>query len=302
MSARVIVIAGPTASGKTALGIQLAKVLGGEIVSADSRQIYRYMDVGTAKPTPAERESIPHWMIDCVDPDTAFSAAEFASKSSTHIEDILARDLIPIIVGGAGFYIEALFDGLSPVPSVPAEVKQRISDEVRKNPTDAYAKLRSLDPETARFLKVSDPQRIARALEVYTSTGLPLSHYQSLPRIPGTERPSIMFCLAPDRQALYDRINNRTGEMFANGFIEETQALFDRGYDRDTYALKTFGYREIGAHLAGEMELDEAVELIQTGTRQYAKRQLTWFRNKAEMTWLDPAETDPFDDVLKQVQ
>jgi tRNA dimethylallyltransferase len=298
----LIVIAGPTASGKTALGIRLAEILGGEIVSADSRQIYRFMDVGTAKPTPSERNAVPHWMLDFVDPDTPFSAAEFASKSSDHIEGILSRNLTPIVVGGAGFYLEALFDGLSPVPSVPPAVKERVSAAVRVNVSEAFSRLQEIDPETAENLKITDPQRIARALEVHAFTGLPLSHFQSLPRIPGTDRDTIRFCLAPDRRTLYDRINLRTTEMFENGFIEETQALFERGYDRNTYALKTFGYREIGAYLAGEMHLEETIESIRAGTRQYAKRQLTWFRNRSEMTWLDPNENDPVDAVLAQAE
>jgi tRNA dimethylallyltransferase len=298
----LIVIAGPTASGKTALGIRLAQILGGEIVSADSRQIYRFMDVGTAKPTPSERNAVPHWMLDLVDPDTPFSAAEFASRSSDHIEEILSRNLTPIVVGGAGFYLEALFDGLSPVPSVPLDVKERVSAEVRANVSEAFSRLREIDPKTAENLKISDPQRIARALEVHAFTGQPMSHFQSLPRVPGTDRDTIRFCLAPVRQTLYDRINLRTIEMFENGFIEETQALFDRGYDRNTYALKTFGYREIGAYLAGEMHLEEAVESIRAGTRQYAKRQLTWFRNRSGMTWLDPNEIDPVDAVLAQAK
>ena len=302
MSDLLIVIAGPTASGKTALGIRLAEILGGEVVSADSRQIYRYMDVGTAKPTPAERDAVPHWMLDLVDPETPYSAAEYASTSSTYIEDILSRNLTPIVVGGAGFYLEALFDGLSPVPSVPQDVKERVSAEVRTNVTKAFLRLQEIDPETAEKLKITDLQRIARALEVHTYTSLPLSHFQSLPRLPGIDRATIRFCLAPNRRTLYDRINLRTTEMFENGFIEETQALFDRGYDRDTHALKTFGYREIGAYLAGEIHLEDAVESIRARTRQYAKRQLTWFRNRSEMTWLDPNENDPVDAVLAQVE
>jgi tRNA dimethylallyltransferase len=302
MDDRVIVIAGPTASGKTAIAIRVARELRGEIVSADSRQIYRYMDVGTAKPTPTERSEVPHHLIDCVNPDTPFSAAEFAAQSSELIEDILARNLRPIVVGGAGFYLEALFDGLSPVPSVPAELKQRISADVRKDVENAFSDLRRVDPDTAEILNVSDPQRIARALEVYAFTGEPISYFQSLPRIPATKRSSVKFCLSPDRSVLYDRINRRTVEMFENGLVEETKALFELGYDRNTYALKTFGYREICAHLADEMDLDKAMESIQTGTRHYAKRQLTWFRNRSKMSWLDPTLSETTETIAASIR
>jgi tRNA dimethylallyltransferase len=301
MSYHIIVIAGPTAAGKTAVGIRLAQAIGGEIISADSRQIYRYMDIGTAKPTQEERAEVPHHLLDIVDPDTPFSAAEFSAQAASKVEGILARGRNVVVVGGAGFYLEALFEGLSPVPSVPSDLKNRIAERVASDVEGAYDELKRIDPETGAALKISDRQRIGRALEVHAHSGRPISYFQKLPRVPGTERKPIRFCLAPTRETLYARINLRTTDMIEGGFIDETKSLFDRGYDRQTYALKTFGYREIGAHLSGDLGLSETIALIQQGTRRYAKRQLTWFRNRSEMTRLDPGEADPVRSILDAI-
>ena len=301
MSSQIIVITGPTAAGKTAAGIRLAQAIDGEIISADSRQIYRYMDIGTAKPTQEERAEVPHHLLDIVDPDTPFSAAEFSAQAASAVEDILARSKSVVVVGGAGFYLEALFEGLSPVPSVPPDLKNRIAEWVTSDVEGAYDELKRVDPETFVALKISDRQRIGRALEVHAHSGRPISYFQNLPREPGTERKPIRFCLAPTRETLYGRINRRTMDMIEGGVIDETKSLFDRGYDQQTYALKTFGYREIGAHLIDDLGLSEAILMIQQGTRRYAKRQFTWFRNRSEMTWLDPAQADPVRSILDAI-
>ena len=295
-------IAGPTASGKTSVGIRLAQRLGGEIISADSRQIYRYMDVGTAKPTPAERAATPHHLIDIVDPDTPYNASDFAQAAGVLIEEILGRGCQPIIVGGAGFYLEALFDGLSPIPSSSDELKSAVYERVRSDAGSAYKELQSVDPETAANLIVSDRQRIARALEVYESTGKPISHFQTRPRVPATTRKAIQFGLSWNRTRLYDRINRRVETMIEEGLVDELRKLFKRGYHRNTYALKTFGYREIGAYLDGEISLEEAVATIQTGSRHYAKRQLTWFRNRSSLRWLDAEASDPVVAILEAIE
>lgn len=298
MDRSVIVIAGPTASGKTALGVQLGQQLDGEIISADSRQIYRHMDIGTAKPTPAERSATPHHLIDIVDPDTPYSADAFAHDASALIEDIAGRGRQPIVVGGAGFYLEALFDGLSPVPSTPDEIRKEVGERVLSDPSGAYRELQRVDPKTASSLTGSDRQRISRALEVHASTGHPISHFQAQPRVPATLRKAVHFGLSWDRARLYDRINQRVMTMVDQGLVEEIRSLFELGYDRKTYALKTFGYREIGAHLEGEMTLDDAIVEMQVGTRHYAKRQLTWFRNRSSLRWLDADASENVDIII----
>ncbi len=293
MGAEVIVITGPTASGKTDLGVKVALLTDGEIISADSRQIYRYMDIGTAKPTVEERGGIPHHLIDIVDPDTPYNASAFAESAARLIEEIVGRGRQPIVVGGSGFYIEALFHGLSPIPTVPEEVKKDVAACVRSDARKAFRDLERCDPEIAQKLKVSDRQRISRALEVFASTGLPISHFQTLDRVPATTRRAIPFGLRWTRKRLYERINGRAIHMIASGLVEEVRALFERGYDREAYAMKTFGYREVGNHLAGELPLDDATTQIQIGSRHYAKRQLTWFRNRSRLKWLDPEQGDP---------
>ena len=298
MDRAVIVIAGPTASGKTTLGIQLAQQTDGEIISADSRQIYRHMDIGTAKPTSAERSEVPHHLIDIVDPDTPYSADTFAHDASGLIEDVARRGHQPIVVGGAGFYLEALFDGLSPVPSTPDEIRKEVGERVQSDPKGAYRELQRIDPETASSLTGSDRQRISRALEVHASTGYPISHFQAQPRVPATLRKAVRFGLSWDRGRLYDRINQRVITMVEEGLVEETQSLFELGYDRETYALKTFGYREIGAHIEDEMTLEDAIVEIQVRTRHYAKRQLTWFRNRSSLKWLGADAPDNVDVIL----
>lgn len=293
MTPEIVVIAGPTASGKTGLGVRLAERLGGEVVSADSRQIYRYMDVGTAKPTPDETRGIPHHLIDIVDPDQTYSASQFASAAAETIESIIDRGRMPIVVGGSGFYLEALFQGLSPIPDIPEEVRAEIAARVRSDPVAAHTRLQSVDPVAADRFPATDPQRVARALEVHAASGRTLSHFQSLPREPGTRRRSVSFGLEWPRAHLYERINLRTRQMLEDGLINEVEALFSRGYDRETYALKTFGYREIGAYLDGEMDLATATDAISQGTRRYAKRQLTWFRNRSDLTWVPGEGGDP---------
>jgi tRNA dimethylallyltransferase len=292
------VIAGPTASGKTSLGVRLAQALGGEVISADSRQIYRYMDVGTAKPTAEERAGIPHHLLDIVDPDQTYSASDFSSAASSLIEEIVSRNRVPIVVGGSGFYLEALFEGLSPIPDVPDDVRAAVQDQVSADPESAHQELVRLDPVAASRVTSADPQRVARALEVFKTTGKTLSDFQSLPRVPGTSRPSIQFGLTWERECLYERINLRTHQMIDDGLVDEVGELLERGYHRETYALKTFGYREIGAVLSDEMQLDDAVLAIQTGTRRYAKRQFTWFRNRSNLRWLACPDVDPLEEIL----
>ncbi len=298
----ILVIAGPTASGKTAVGIELAQRLNGEIVSADARQIYRFMDIGTAKPTAEERAAARHHLIDFVTPDKDYSAGQFAEDASVVIEDILSRGKVPIVVGGAGLYIRALFDGFSPMPKIPMEIRTRLKKEGRDCLLKLYKRLCEVDPEWAAKIQATDTQRILRGLEVYEVSGKPLSEHQKVPPTPPIRQAASYFGLSWEREALYDRINARACLMLENGLIEETASLRDRGYTPDLNALNAFGYREIFQYLDGETTLDRALANLQQGTRRYAKRQMTFFRKNERIVWVDGSDGGVADAIVQNFE
>ncbi len=281
----LLVLAGPTASGKTAVGIELARQLNGEIISADARQIYRMMDIGTAKPTLEERAAARHHLIDFVDPAAGYSAGQFAEDAAAVIGDVLSRGKIPLVVGGAGLYIRALCDGFSPMPDIPAEIRTRLRAEARAGLSNLYEKLRVVDPKWASKIQATDTQRIVRGLEVYEASGKPLSAHQEVP--PRIRYTASRFALCWAREVLYERIDARTRQMFARGLIEEARRLRAMGYASDRNALKTFGYREAFRHLDDEIALDRAIAEAQRATRRYAKRQMTFFRKDKRIAWVD---------------
>lgn len=281
----LLVLAGPTASGKTAVGIELARQLNGEIISADARQIYRMMDIGTAKPTLEERAAARHHLIDFVDPAAGYSAGQFAEDAAAVIGDVLSRGKIPLVVGGAGLYIRALCDGFSPMPDIPAEIRTRLRAEARAGLSNLYEKLRVVDPKWASKIQATDTQRIVRGLEVYEASGKPLSAHQEVP--PRIRYTASRFALRWAREVLYERIDARTRQMFARGLIEEARRLRAMGYASDRNALKTFGYREAFRHLDDEIALDRAIAEAQRATRRYAKRQMTFFRKDKRIAWVD---------------
>ena len=298
----ILVIAGPTASGKTAVGIELAQRLNGEIVSADARQIYRFMDIGTAKPTAEERAAVRHHLIDFVNPDKDYSAGQFAEDASVVIEDILRRGKVPIVVGGAGLYIRALFDGFSPMPKIPIEIRARLQGEGRDCLPKLYKRLCEVDPEWAAKIQATDTQRILRGLEVYEASGKPLSEHQKVPPMPPILHAVSYFGLRWTREVLYERIDARARLMFENGLIEEAKSLRDRGYSSNLNALNAFGYREIFQYLNGETTLDRALADLQRGTRRYAKRQMTFFRRDARIMWVDGSDDGVADAILKHLE
>ena len=293
----VPVLVGPTGVGKTAVGIELARRFGAEIISADSRQIYRYMDIGTAKPTAGEQTAVPHHLIDVVDPDVRFSAGEYGRLAREAIQELAARDEPALVVGGAGLYIKALDGGLFDAPAIPRALRKRLAEGYRREPAAAlHGRLSEIDPASARRIHPNDRQRIERALEVHDATGATLSSWFEKPvqsRSPGTR----MVGLRRDRAALYARIDARVEKMIESGFEAEVRGLMDRGYGPGTHALSTFGYAEMLRYIGGELELKEAVSAIQQRSRQYAKRQLTWFRQTGSIEWItvdegeDPAGT-----------
>lgn len=298
----ILVIVGPTASGKTAVGIELAQRLNGEIISADARQIYRFMDIGTAKPTAEERSAVRHHLIDFVNPDEDYSAGQFAEDASAVIGDILCRGKTPIVVGGAGLYIRALFDGFSPMPKIPAEIRVRLKEEGRESLPELYNRLCEVDPEWAAKIQATDTQRILRGLEVFEASGKPFSEHQKVPPTPPIRHTASYFGLHWEREALYERINARACLMFENGLIEEAASLRDRGYTPTLNALNAFGYREIFQYLDGETTLDRALADLQQGTRRYAKRQMTFFRKNERIQWVDGSDVDVADAILKHLE
>lgn len=281
---KVLAIVGSTASGKTAVSVELAKKIGGEIVSADSRLIYRDFDIGTAKPTAEERCGIPHYMIDIIPPERLYSAGDYKKDASEAVEKIISKGKIPIVVGGTGFYVRSLLGGLD-IPDVPAdenfraEMDKFVEDYGRQA---LYDKLAAIDKTTADKLHYNDNVRVTRALEIFHATGKTMSEISSM-----SKPPYEVFYAglnARDRAYLYDRANRRVDKMIDSGLVDEVHRLVQK-YGRTLPILKTLGYKEICEYFDGKISLEEAVGLIKKHTRNYAKRQLTWFRANPEIHW-----------------
>ncbi|MCD7946268.1 MAG: tRNA (adenosine(37)-N6)-dimethylallyltransferase MiaA [Clostridiales bacterium] len=287
MPAKVIVIAGPTASGKTALSVALAKRLDGEVVSADSMQVYRHMDIGTAKPTLAEREGIPHHLLDVADPEENFSVARYVALASAAVDDILARGKVPIIAGGTGLYIDSLMDGRSFAPYPSTGWRERLAQRAETEGMESLLEeLREIDPETAARLHINDRKRILRALEVWYETGKTISQHDRETRaLPPRYRGCWIGLNFPERQELWRRIDCRVDEMMARGLADEVSDLLDRGVSPDCTAMQAIGYKELTRAVRGEGSLEEAVAEVKLRSRQYAKRQLTWFRRNPSLEW-----------------
>lgn len=290
---RVIAVMGPTAVGKTWLVSQLAKDLGGEIVNADSLQIYRFMDIGTAKPTLPEREEVVHHLVDIVDPDQDFDASRYSQRAREVIARLARQGKPAIVAGGTGLYLKALFHGLFPgAPSDPL-VRNRLRREAEQNGGgELYQRLQRLDPITAKRVHPHDLFRIIRALEVWECRGQPISALQSghdfqdrpfLPLKIGLQRP---------RSELYERINSRVEEMMSQGLVEEVKGLLSRGYGPDLKSMQALGYRHMVQHLIDGMDITEAVRTMKRDTRRYAKRQMTWFRRDQEIRWFHPKQKE----------
>jgi len=287
--ARLVLVVGPTASGKTALAIALAEALGGEIVNADSVQVYRGLDIGSCKPTPEERARVPHHLVDVLDPDDPCDAGRFVRLADDAIADIRARGRRPLVVGGTGLWFRALVHGLAPVPAVQPAVRERLRAELdRLGPEGLHARLRAIDAEAAARISPRDPQRITRALEVFEAAGQPLSALQAAHRFAERRYDALVLAVDWPREALYERIDRRVARMMAAGFLAEVDALLARGLSPDLRPLRSLGYAELLAHRRGAWPLDEAVARIAQGHRRYAKRQLTWFRGVPETVWLPP--------------
>ncbi len=283
MKPLLIVIVGPTAIGKTSLSIQIAQHLGTEIISADSRQFYKELAIGTAKPTAEERAQVPHHFVDFLSIEESYSAGQFEREVLTFLNNFFQHHSTAVMVGGSGLFVKAVCEGLDELPkseSIREELNQRFENG---GIPPLLEELQTLDPEFHQQVDQGNPQRIIRALEVCLASGKP---YSSLRKNTSKERPFdiLTIGLEGERSWVYERINRRTEIMMEEGFLDEAKAVFDQ---RDLNALKTVGYRELFDHLQGEISLERAVELIQQNTRRFAKRQLTWFKKQKDTHWMD---------------
>jgi len=290
---KCVIIAGPTATGKTSLSVALAKVFGGEIINADSMQVYRGMDIGTAKPTPEEQSGIPHHLLDVVYPDEEFNAAIYRSLALPLVSDIVSRGKICFVTGGTGLYIKSLTKGLFHCPPSDPEIRESLRRECEAHGAKVlHERLRQKDPESAERIHPNDKVRIIRALEIAQLTDHRPSDLIEKHAFSDTSLDTLTICLDVDREELYDRINIRSLAMIDDGLTEETENLLNKGYSPDLKPMQSIGYRHITAHLQGKWTLEEATENIQRDTRRYAKRQFTWFRGDPDCVWMPPEKMD----------
>jgi len=282
----LLVILGPTGVGKTEVAIELAKRVKAEIISADSRQVYKEMDIGTAKPSAAICQSVPHHLIDIVFPDQSFDVADFKARAEAITRRVQKENKLPILVGGSALYIKAVIDGLFIGPGADWSLREKLKKKERKEGKGAlYEELKRVDPSTASRLHPNDQRRIIRALEVYYLSGRPISSYQTQVSSPLSN--TVMIGLERKRESLYRLIDARVDRMIEQGLIEEVKSLLARGYSEDLPSLQGLGYQQIIGHLRGEYPEEEAIRLIKRDTRRFAKRQLSWFRGDERVIWVN---------------
>lgn len=289
MKQPLVILTGPTAVGKTKTSIALAKAIDGEIISADSMQVYRHMDIGSAKIRPEEMEGVPHHLIDVLDPEEAFHVVRFQQLAKKAMDEIYAKSRIPILVGGTGFYIQSVlydidFTENEENTAIRAEL-EKLAEE--KGAAVLHQMLAEVDPESASEIHANNVKRVIRALEFYRLTGTKISEHNEEQRQKESPYNAAYFVLNDERSRLYERIDLRVEQMLKEGLIEEVQALKDRGYTRDMVSMQGLGYKEILAYLEGEISLEEAVYILKRDTRHFAKRQLTWFKREREVIWVN---------------
>ena len=303
---KLLAIVGSTASGKSALAVALARALGGEIVSCDSMQIYRRMNIGTAKPTAAEMAQIPHHLIDVAEPDTPFSCAEYVTLAAKAVDEITARGQLPILCGGTGLYLDSLLrgSGFEETETDPA-LRQSLFDYAAEHGNHAlHERLAAVDPESAAAIHENNVKRVVRALEIFEGTGITKTEFDRRSRMVESPYDATVIGLRyADRDLLYSRIDRRVDEMLANGLLDETKSLLAEGvFERNTTAAQAIGYKELLGHLRGEQSLTDATEELKRATRRYAKRQITWFGAKDYVRWIDVTENGnvkPFDAIFQ---
>ena len=302
MKKPLIVLTGPTAVGKTSLSISLAKAVNGEIISADSMQVYKGMDIGSAKIRKEEMQGVTHYLVDILEPEEEFHIVKFQELAKAAMEEIYAKGKIPILVGGTGFYIQAVtrdidFTQAEQETSYREELEQLAKE---KGTEYLHEKLREVDPKSAENIHANNVKRVIRALEYYQQTGQKISEHNEAEREKESAYNSAYFVLTDDRKILYDRIDKRVDLMMQEGLLEEVNALRLRGLKRESVAMQGLGYKELFGYFEGEYPLEEAVRIIKRDTRHFAKRQLTWFRRERDVIWLDKSEIGREDEQLIQ--
>ena len=288
----LVAVLGPTGAGKSYLALQLACEFGGEVVNCDSIQIYRGLDVGSAKLSPVERRAAPHHLIDILEPSEELTAGIYAYRARLTLADISARKSLPIVAGGTGFYLRALFDGLSPAPQRDEHIRKRLRKLAERRPDALFRYLRRFDPASARSIHANDHQKLIRTIEMMKRAGKRASTVKAAPRDALQGYSILKLGVWPDRAELYELLNRRSAEMFRNGLLEETKGLLDAGLPPESRALGSLGYKQAVQVLMARMPLEAAVKELQTRTRQYAKRQMTWFRNERDVQWLHGLGSD----------
>jgi len=284
----LIIIAGPTATGKTKLAVMLAKQLNGSIISADSMQVYRGMDIGSAQASAEEQAAVKHYLLDIREPEESFSVWEFQKAAKEAIAEIAAAGKVPILVGGTGFYIQALLYDIAFEESGPTQVREKWEEIAADRGYEyLYEELKRIDPESTSKIHANNHKRILRALEYYDLTGEKISLHNQRESQKESSYQELFYVLTMDRALLYQRIEQRVDAMLAGGLIEEVQKLYDRGCRREMTAMQGLGYKEILNYLSGEWSLEKAAEELKKGTRHFAKRQITWFKREKNVEWID---------------
>ena len=300
MKPKIIVICGPTGVGKTTVATELCLDFKGEIISADSVQVYRCMDIGTAKPTPAEQAMAPHHMIDIINPDESFDAARFSKMANSKITLLKGSGRLPFIVGGTGLYIKALIHGLSRARPADTNLLLRLKEEAAEFGSEGlHRRLAECDPAAAKKIHVNDSFRIIRALEIFEATGTPMSCFHKEHRFSEKNFQALKICLRLDRERLYERIDGRVDQMIDEGLLDEVRGLLDKGYSADLKSMQSIGYRHMVDHLLSGVLWEETCQTLKRDTRRYAKRQLTWFKADPEIKWFAP---DQFDAMRKEIK
>ncbi|RKM57144.1 tRNA (adenosine(37)-N6)-dimethylallyltransferase MiaA [Butyrivibrio sp. X503] len=301
---KLIVLTGPTAVGKSKLSIELAKRIGGEIISADSMQVYKYMDIGTDKISTEKMEGVPHHLIDILEPSENFNVFLFQKLVKEAISDISGRGKVPIIVGGTGFYIQAvLYDIDFTETDEDMSIRNELEERANNGETQAlFNELKEIDPKSADIIHANNVKRVIRALEYYKKTGRPISEHNEEQHQRTSPYDFKYFVLTDDREVLYSRIDKRVDLMIRDGLEKEVKKLLEMNIDRSTTSMQGLGYREMIGYLDGEYDLDRAVYLIKRNTRHFAKRQLTWFRREKDVRWIDKREFDRDDErILEEI-
>ena len=296
---KVIVICGPTASGKTALSIELAKKINGEIISCDSMQIYKYMDIGTAKPTLEEQKEVKHHLIDFVEPNQRYSVAEYKKDAEKSIEEILSKGKTPIIVGGTGLYVDSLIYGIEyPEIELDEEYRKQLEKEIEEKGLESlYNKAKEIDSKAMEKISPNDKKRIMRVVEIYKATGKTKTEQEIESRTHEVKYDYKVFAIKMDREKLYERINKRVDLMVKKGLIEEVQNILKK-YDKFPTAMQGLGYKEVVEYLDGKTTKEEMIDKIKMQTRRYAKRQITWFKKKKQTVWIENNELSKILEVI----